>query len=153
MFSMSKWRLLKLANAKNKDHVSTTRLASLGASPVAYVRISRRTRNFLKSQSLHRESSIFSKSQSLGESSAFFQVPEPIWRRQLEQWHFAFCQPSVFEGGGDTGILPRPRAYIEGKSSELFKSRGHFLECDVIRRGGGLGNFRIRGGIQGLEET
>ena len=35
------------------------------------------------------------------------------------------------------------------------KSHGHFPECDVIMRvrGRGLGNFRIRGGVQGSQET
>ena len=32
-----------------------------------------------------KENLEFSQSQSLGKSSEFFQVPEPTWRRQLEQ--------------------------------------------------------------------
>ena len=65
-------------------HVFTPHLTSLGASPAACV------------WGNEQESPEFSKSLNLGESLEFFQVPEPIWRRQKND--NSYRQQVAFEG-------------------------------------------------------
>ena len=86
-----------------------------------------RDQNFTKFQSLGRSLNYCFKSQGLysGRSSEFFQIPEPLWRRQLEEWHLAPPFARCFAN----------RLYSKWKEARNFsKSQG-------LYRGGKIGIF------------
>ena len=61
-------------------------------------------------------------------------------------------RPSLYRGR-NLGIFSSPRACIEGRSSEFFQVPRTFPRMWRHQEEGGLGNFQIRSGIQGLEDT
>ena len=56
-----------------------------------------------------------------GERSEFFQVPEPMRKRQLEEWHLAASPTGCIWRRRKLGILVPGPIYIQGQSSEFFQ--------------------------------
>ena len=69
------------------------------------------------------------------ESTTFFQVPRPHYRGESSEF----------------SKVPKP--LYRGRAQNFSKSLGHSPECDVSVIWWGLGNFRIRGGVQGSQKT